>query len=400
MEVLMSLTTYPILSYWDAVEHVLDQVVGGDGSPRSRRQAKRAVDEAYFELTSRRDWRYYYRPLRIYSVASQVDGSIAFDLTGGTYERMVTLTGTTWPSDVEKYNLYVSNVRYEIESRKSSTVITLSERACPTADISSGTSYRLARDTYELPYDFRKMDYLHDVLAPGRLIQVEPGDIMREQRLVRTAALPTMYAIQKTTKFASGLAITFAPVPSTARSFDAIALFRPTAMKVLDYSAIGTVTTTADSTTLTGNSTTFTSEHEGCVIRINKDGDSSVPTSVIGDVQGNRLAPYAMQRVIKTCTSTTSMVMEQAADQTLTASGYRISSRVDIEPGAMQNAFLRLAEAKFAPNDRKGVAERLQMAERAFEFAAWADQRSQLTPGLNFIPNTLADVAASVDPVP
>lgn len=116
----MSLTNYQLFTLHDAVEHVLDQIVGADGSPRNRRQAMRAVLEAYQELPFRRDWRYYYRPLRINTVASQTTGTVAFDLTGGAYERMLTLSSATWPTDAEKYVVSISGVRYEVDSYKSS----------------------------------------------------------------------------------------------------------------------------------------------------------------------------------------------------------------------------------------------------------------------------------------
>ena len=396
----MSLTAnYPYLTYYDAVDRILDNVVGGDGSERNRRQARQAVDEAYELIGLRRNWRYYYRPFRVNTVASQTTGSIAYDFTGGSSERLVTLTGTTWPTDAEKYSLIIEGVRYEIDRYLSSTTLSLSERACPQSDIASGTGYTLVRDTYELPDDFSKLGDLRDVQSPGRPIsRVSPADILREQRLVRGAAVPTMYSVFRTTKFASGLAVVFAPFPSTARQYDAMGLVRPKPLKVLDYSAIGTVATTADSTTLTGTDTTFTTDHEGAVIRISANADTKIPTSIVGEVDKNRWSPFAMQRIIKTRSSATSLVLEQAADLTVSGSGYRVSSRIDIEPGTMRVAFMRLAESLFGTQDRKGREEREALAEKYLQIAMAADaQRMMVEYGNDFYPETLADIAASVD---
>ncbi len=392
----MSLTQYPLLTFADVVDHVIDEVVGGDFSARNLRQAKRAVMAAYDELPARRDWRYYYRPVRVNTVDSQTDGTIAFDLTGGSSERLITLTGSTLPADAAKYRLSIGVTVYEIERYLSSTTLQLSERACPAEDVDAGTSYRLFRDTYELPSDFRKMAYLHDTRAPGTLLaQVDPGAIMAQSRLVKTVSLPVMYSVYKTTQFASGMAVTFAPAPASARTYDAIGLFWPSPLKVLDY-AIGTVAVASDSTSLTGTSTAFTSDHEGAVIRISSD--ASLPTSQIGQVDKNLVNPYAMQRVIQRRPSATALTLEQAADQTFTASGYRISSRIDIEPGAMRQAFLRLAEAMFGTQDRKGLQDRRAAFENALALASWADQRMQESPSGGYIPKNLADVAASVQP--
>jgi hypothetical protein len=393
----LALTNFPLYTWYEAADRVLDGVVGGGASARNLRQARQAVDEAYEILHLRRNWRYYYRPFRINTVASQTTGSIAYDYTGGSSERLVTLTGATWPTDAEKYTLLIAGVRYEIDRYLSSTTIMLSERVCPQSDIASGTAYTLVRDTYELPDDFAKLGDLRDVLSPGRPIpRVAPSDILREQRLVRTAAVPSMYSIFRTTRFASGLAVVFGPAPSSARQYDGMGLIRPQPLKVFDYSAIGTVATTADSTTLTGTGTAFTADHEGAVIRISSD--SKLPSALIGEVDKDRYNPYAMQRIIKRRTDATTLVLEQAADQSITTGGYRVSSRIDIEPGVMRVAFLRLAESLFGLHDRKGREEREAIAERAFAIAAAADATRMLDDaGGTFQPETLADLAASVD---
>ncbi len=392
----MSLTNYQIICYSDVVDHLIDEVVAGDFSARNLRQAKRAVQAAYDELPARRDWRYYYRPVRISTVAPQTTGTITFDLTGGSVERLLTLSGSTFPTDAAKYRLLIGSVVYEVERYISSTTLQLSERACPVADLAAGTAYKLFRDTYELPSDFRKMAYLHDTLAPGTLLsQVDPASVMAQSRYFKTTSLPTLYSVYKTTQFASGLAVTFAPGPASARNYDAMGLFTPAPLKVLDY-AVGTVAVAADSTDLTGTSTAFNSDHEGAVIRISSG--ASWPTSQIGQVDKNLLNPYAMQRIVQRVASTTSLTLEQAADQTVTASGFRISSRIDIEPGAMRQAFLRLAEAMFGTQDRKGTPDRRRAYEEAFALASWADQRMQESPTGGYYPRNLADVAASVDP--
>jgi len=394
----MSLTSNtPYLTLWDAIDYTLDQVVAGDYSPRSRRLALQAVRDAYTEIPVRRNWRYFYRSFTLSTVASQTSGSVAYDYTGGTYERQLTLTSNTWPSDVTKYGLYIAGVRYGIETRKTSTVITLRDGDCPTADIDSGTSYTLARDTYELPDTIREVLYVHDVNAPGRMLMcVEPSDILQEQRVMRNTSQPLMYAAYRSELNAGSIAIHFAPSPGTARTYQYHALCWPLPLKTLEYS-VGTVATTSGSSTVTGTSTVFTADHAGAVIRFSKTGDTSIPTDLQGEIDKNRLNPYAMQRVIRTQDSSTSLTLEQDADTTLSGSGYRISSRIDIEPGAMRNAFLRCCEAKFATQDRKGAEEREARYEKALIFAMAADQRVADMGGRQYFPHNLAGIASSVD---
>lgn len=391
----MSLTNYELLSFADVVDHTLDQVTGGESSPRNRRQAVRAVLDAYHELPARRRWRYYWRPDTIQTVGQQTSSTITYDYTGGAYERMVTLASGTWPTDADTYALSIAGARYGVESYKTSTILTLRENDCPTADVDAGSAYALFKDTYPLPAGLRTIDYLYDVKAPGRMLpQVLPDDIMRERRLVRTSAVPLMYAVYRDERYASGMALHFAPSCTSVRTYQFYAQFLPIELKVLDYS-VGNVTSTSGSTAVTGAGTAFTSDMAGAVIRFSVD--AKLPTSLIGDIANNRLNPYTMQRVVRSVESATALTLEQPADQDLTTVGYRISSRVDVEPGAMRNAFLRGCEAFYSPQDRKGRMERLAEYERALNHAMYADQRSIESPGTMFIPHTLADVAASIN---
>lgn len=393
----MSLYEYNFLTLWDAVDHVLDQVIGGDGSPRSKRMALEAVREAYSEVPAKRNWRYYYRSFTLATVGNTTTGTIAYDFTGGANERQLTLTGSTWPSDLTGYAVSINSVRYGIDTRVSSTVITLKATDCPTADISSGTAYNLVKDTYLLPASCRAIFSLYDTQAPGRLIScVDPGDIIRERRLVRGAALPTMYSAFRGESYAGSMAIHFAPSPSAARTYQCYGLFWPNPIRVLDYSGEGTVAVTADSATVTGTGTNFSSKHVGCVIRISDSGSVKIPTDLQGEIDKNRTEPFAIQRVIKSVESTTSLTLEIPSDQTLTGSGFRISSLIDVEPGAMRNAFLRCCEARFATQDRKRADEREARYQRALIDAMYADQRVFETVGPTFIPRTLADVAANI----
>lgn len=353
--------------------------------------------DAYHEIPARRRWRYYWRPFTINTVASYSTGTIAYVYTGGTYERQITLTTGTFASNVDTFAIIISGARYGIESRKSASIVTLRETDCPTANIASGTSFTLVKDTYPLPSNLRQIDYLYDVSAPGRMLsQVLPDDIMRERRFVRTSAVPVMYSVFRDERYASSMALHFAPSCNSARTYQGEAQYWPLELKVLDESGKGTVATTADSATVTGTSTSFTSDMVGAVMRFSATGNVKIPTSLAGETDKNRLEPYAMQRVIRSVESTTSLTLEQVADTTLSGSGYRISSRVDIEPGSMRNAFLRACEAFFSPQDRQGRQERHAEYERALAFAMAADQRQQESPGNGFTPRTLADVAASI----
>jgi hypothetical protein len=49
----MALTNFPLLCASDAVDYILDGVMGGDSTPRNRRLAIKAVQDAYAEVPMR-----------------------------------------------------------------------------------------------------------------------------------------------------------------------------------------------------------------------------------------------------------------------------------------------------------------------------------------------------------
>lgn len=391
----MSLTNYPLLTVLDAVDYTLDMVMGGDYSPRNRRMAWYAVRDAYDEIAQRRNWRYLYRPFTIETVASVTTGTITYDYTGGSSERLVTRSTGTLPTDLVLYALYVAGKRYTIDTRASATTFTLSEKDCPTTDLAAGTSYTLVRDTYELPSGLRKVLSLYDTSAPGRLIEcVDPGDIMQERRIARTSSTPLMYSVFRAESYASSMAIHFAPSTNTALTYQAYGIFYPEPIKVLEHT-LGRVTVSASSASVTGASTSFSSDHVGAVIRFRTD--EAIPSDIQGEIDKNRLAPYVTQRVIKSRESATALTLEQTSDTAFSSAGYRISSRIDIEPGSMRSAFLKCCEARFAPQDRAGRADREAAYERALVIAMFADQRMEETTPIGRGPSSLAEIAASTD---
>ena len=133
--------TYTTLS--DVINHGFDYL-GGNPSEQSRRDIVRAALEAYRDLANAFNWSYLYTHSRVYTSpafdGSQVGATIAYDLTGGQYERMVTLTGAVWP-DWAAEGTYIrvgtqddliggastGFVAYRVRERKSATVLTLTE---------------------------------------------------------------------------------------------------------------------------------------------------------------------------------------------------------------------------------------------------------------------------------
>ena len=73
------------------------------------------------------------------------------------------------------------------------------------------------------------------------------------------------------------------------------------------------------------------------MIRLPATGDTTVPTGLGG------LNPYVEQRIIKTFTNATTIVLDANAANTISGSAFEVSSPVDIRP-TMMEALLRGAE--------------------------------------------------------
>jgi hypothetical protein len=393
----MSLTRYELATFQDAIEQVLDAVVGGDADPRRRRNAARAVREALRDLANYRNWSCYYRRVMLATVAQQTDGTLAYDHTGGSSERLVTLSGATVDSSVELAELIIGNVRYEVEKYLSSTTFTLSERANPGADVAAGTSYTLVRPTYSLPDDFGAMGQLLDPQSAGRVLsEVTLEEALQIDRTVRTAGLPWAYAFARHPRYAGGRSLRFAPSPTTARTYDAIYRARPLPLLV-ELEDDGLVSITSGSPTVTCDTAgTFTQQHVGCVLRLSAD-NSNPPTTAAGNLQ-DVVNPYTFQGVVRSVESSTSLTLEQAADQTLGPVCYTLSSRLDLEAGAMLNALLKMAEARMASIEgRDDWAERKKEAVEALQVAAEADLTSFPGSANPPVPTRLGDLATSID---
>lgn len=392
----MSITNYRLFTFRDLVEHVVDVFAGQDAAPRTWRNARRAVDAAYAKLPTMRAWKYYERIVKIATVASQTTGTIVFDLTGGAYERMVTLTGATWPTAARYYGLLIGRDRYEIEDYKSSTILTLPEWSNPGADVAS-TTYTLYRDTFPLPDYFLQMGSLLDVSSGVRKLEQVPRDraALLNHGLL-TSGLPTHYSIGESPHYAGGLAVQFSPSPTTARAYDAVIRAKGRALKY-EKEYAGTVTLSAGSTAVVGSSTEFEAGMAGAILRVSSD-TSQLPTGPMGSIEASELDNlYAEQFVIKSVTDATHLTLETAAVSAYAATKYTISDRLDFEADSMLVYFQRLCEAQFARIEgREDRLERERAAEKEFFDAAASDNRSFAQNEGYCGPVRLGDLATSV----
>ena len=321
----------------DAIEH-LEDFFGADPSGTMARVARRAIRAALRDLANASNWSYYYYQGRLTINAVYSTGTITGDVTGGANENMVTLASGTWPTWAGSGCLRVANVVYNVDQRISSTILTLKSDLAPATDIAAGTTYKLYQDSYILPEDFVASGDGFYENSWGMMQFVRPDAWLRAHRYSDSgSSQPCLYTFMGDPRVPARLALRLFPQPLTATTLDYVYKRRPKQPQIDEY-VTGTATTTSGSASVTGGGgTAWSSGMVGSLMRF-YDTALHSPTGWEGGY------PAVLERTIRSVTSATALTLTDTADRTLSAVKYRISDPIDVEDGAMAEAFLRCAE--------------------------------------------------------
>ncbi|MCU0871471.1 MAG: hypothetical protein MUE50_03925 [Pirellulaceae bacterium] len=348
-------------TYQDAVEWLLDFYGRNARSARDVRLARRAVDNAYRDLVANERWSWYESAFTLLTDANYNTGTVAYSNSA----RVLTLTGGTWPANAAYGIVRVNDVTCKVQARLGDTTVRLMPDENPGADIAAGESYEWYRDTYYLPLDFQKLsDPIDEASAwgiPG-LLYVPPDELYRYNRWSGTLQTePTAYTIMRDQR-TSGYAIVMANPPSTARNYSFQYVRAPRPLRVQEY-CDGTIDVTADSAAVGGNSTTWLSEHVGCVLRVSKNSKDK-PTSPYGNLDGTDNPAWAT-RLVAARTDGASLTADVAFDETKEGVRYTLSDPLDIDWQTCGNYFQRLMELHYAiaSNDHLQRGYKLPQAE-------------------------------------
>lgn len=358
-------------TFQDAVDRLLDNFGEMSRDGRNYRIAKEAVLNAYETLPRSHEWRYYVRRHIFKTEAAYSTGTIFFDYTGGSSERIFTLTGGTWPTNAAFGYVRVGTDHWPIARRISATIAQAREDKNPGADITAGTAYQWYRSEYPYPLTTWRHGELVDAADEYPLDYTSPASAIETVAADR----PQRYTVRGDGRYINNLAFVFVPPSSTARTYEYSeqATGWPLTTEKL---ATGTVTVVAASTTATVTSAVLTNNHVGCIMRFSSTADE--PTSLRGGLAKDN--PYQYQRVIRSVTSTTVCVLDSAITDGVTAKPYTISSPIDIDAGPMLRAFWSLCEWEFcqrANRDAKLTSQKERQWNQHLLLAQDADRRIQ-----------------------
>lgn len=354
-----------MLTYADLIDHAL-AYTGTDATTSATANYRRAVLNAYRAVAARHAWSYYWNIARINTVAAYTTGMIEYEATGGANERQVTLTTGTWPAWAALGYIIINNIPYEVDTRVSSSVITLTAATAPTDDIAAGTAFTLARDSYTLPADYIQSDET-TINEIGTVMEyVHPRFWSSSRRLTTGPGRPIAYTVIADADNIDRMSMRMWPPPDAVYAVDMLYRKKARAL-VYDRTADGYVS--SSTTTITGNDSRFLSTHVGSVIRFASDS-KELPTGLEG---GN---PHFAERTITAVTNATSLTIDSALPSEVSGVRYVISDPVDIDTTVMQEFLLRELERQSRLVSRtKPTGNEDELHALAFTQALEADSR-------------------------
>lgn len=354
-----------LFTYSDIVNHLVDYM-RDQNTTSTKRFAKRAASDGLRELANIHRWNYYRTHGRINTSASYSTGTVVFDYTGGAYERMLTLTGGTWPDWIEDGVVVIDSIPYDVHEQKSSTVITLTAASNPGADVSS-TSYTCYRDSYPTPEDMIDVETAIILDQDRELLYVNASDWLGLNAWYSQPTNVWYYTVLGDPNYQGSMSFRFAGAPDAAETIDILYRRRPRPLRYFEYNT-GTVTNTASSTTVTGSGTTFSEFMVGSVIRLYDA--TNYPTNEEGDY------PAYVERVITDVSSTTVLTVDAAIPDAYSAVKYVITDPIDIDKQVMANLYKRTCE-KLVEQTRQGknLSQVVSMWQSEMKIAIGADKR-------------------------
>jgi hypothetical protein len=350
-----------MLTYYDAVEHLITSSFGG---PQDAEQTdiRTAIQRAYSELSTLRDWNYYQTHGRIRFAINWL-GTVTYTQSTRYFDLV---SGDAFPANAALCRMRLDNTVTKIASRVSNTRLQCDSILTPTTDLVNPTAATLYQDTFPLPSDFRSLDSPIDHVAWTRFIYATPDQAMKLENANNLAGPPHAWTVIKDPS-GTGWAIKVVGYPVANSNLDFTYRRLPRRLRISGHEASsrqGTVTISG--TTVTGSGTAFTSAMVGSVLRVGTSSES--PGS------DGSLTPYQGEAVIASVASATSCTL--ATSLTASAAKYIVTDIVDMSTG-MHNGFLSCANYWLARTRNTKPDNAFAMYQRDLRLAMESDA---LTP--------------------
>lgn len=353
----------------DAIAALSDFISGMERGSANHPEMFRALQQAYREVGSYRDWSFLRTNGRVILRAPYTTGTITYDLAS----RGLTLADGTWPDWTEDGSVRISDVVHDVAS-VSGLVATLDAVMSPVADIAAGTSYSLFPRWYALPNDLKSMFDVEDedrTFTSGRYVSPE---VMA--RLIRSGTETgdvVAWTVRAVPDLIGTMGLFVYPASDEAQTLDFLYNRHPRPLRYSGYAAAetaGTIAVTAAGDTVAGTDTSFDSRMVGSLLRISENG-----TAEVSGLEGPNA--YAEQRSITAVASSTALTLDAAVITTRSGVTYRITDPIDLKADVhlalMRSAEYHLATAK----NTKDRTLAFRISEDAKRKASMADGRTR-----------------------
>lgn len=362
-----------LLTYSDLLDYC---VAWSQGGARTKQQVdfREAVQGAYRDLGLANKWEYYLDEYRINLNAPYETGTVTFDLTGNAAgERALTLATGTWPDWIARGRIIIDNVVYKVASESNvQAKVLLDPILCPTADITTASTYVAYQSVYPFPDDMLSVEDVFIEKGLWAASYVSPTEWLARERFSQASGRTYAWTIMRDTKTRGRFAMYTSPYPSTAEPVGFIYRRRP---RPLRFAGTESGNRTATCTASLGGTTIQTSvglstNLAGCVIRLSSD-TSSHPTGMAG------LNAYAEQHLIKSVAGNTVELDGTTLENAYTSTKMVISDPVDANE-AMLEALKARMEYRLARmhGDIKETDARLRIADREMRQAMEMESRT------------------------
>ena len=363
-----------LLTYYDAVEHLITSSAGG---PQDAEQSdiRTAVQRAYSELSTMRDWNYYQAHGRVQFAAHWV-GSITYDRNTRIINRE---TGDAFPANAALCRMRVNSTVIKIASRISDTQLLCDATLSPANDIIYASTASLYQDTFPLPTDFRNADSPIDQFAWTQFTYVTADQAMKLENANDLAGPPHAWGIIKDPR-GPGWAIRVIGYPVESANLDFSYRRLPRRMRLSGHEPSarqGTISISG--TAVTGTGTAFTAGMVGSVLRVGTASESP------GGLESMR--PYQDEAVITAVASATACTISTSI--TASAVLYVVTDIVDM-PTGMHNGFLSCATYWLARTRGTKPDNAFAMYQRDLRLSMEADQLTPFVPRQTIVWDTVS----------
>lgn len=317
-----------MLTYQDLVEHLISATNGGP-QDAEQKDIRTAIQRAYTEVVSMREWQYYHTTGRII-FSDSWQGTVTYTPATRTVTKV---SGDAFPSDAAKHFMRIDNVVAKVATRAGDSSLVLDSTLYFPKLYTSAVSASLYRSVYPLPADFRNLDAPIDEASWVGFRFVSQDNAMKMERAQDIQGPPSYWTVIKDPD-SYGYAIKVLGYPVEVETLDFTYRRTPRTLRLSGHepaSRAGTVSCAG--TTVTGTGTAFSQDMVGSYLRF---GTATKSPDTLGSMN-----PYASQVRITAVASATSLSIDTSS--TYSGVKYVVTDPVDA-PTGMHNCLLSACE--------------------------------------------------------